>query len=88
MLNFDELIKNDKSEDNRYANALSEAVEVEKGYITKIENLEQQLKEKDTSINNLKIKNFDLLSKIGNREEPKNTESEKTIEEFTKELLK
>ena len=87
MFDFEELIKNDTTDDNRYATALTEAVESEKSYLSKITELENKIKEKDNSIVSLKAKNFDLISKVGKSAENPTSEKHKTIEEFTKEIL-
>lgn len=91
MIDINELIKQDSSDDNRYATALTEQQ-------TKINQLEEAaknataaLEEKNKAILSLKAKNFELLSNLTAEKKDdtiKDKEDEKDIEEILKNIYK
>ena len=91
MVDINELIKQDTSDDNRFATALTEQQ-------TKINQLEEAAKnaaaalaEKNAAITSLKAKNFELLSNLTAEKKDdkiKDKEDEKDIEEILKNIYK
>lgn len=91
MLDINDLIKMDKTDDNRFATALQEQQ-------TKINDLEEAaknakaaLEEKNKSILSLKAKNFELLSNLTAEKKDdtiKDKEDEKDIKDILKEIYK
>lgn len=89
MIDINDLIKQDTSDDNRFATALKEQQ-------TKINQLEEAaknataaLEEKNKSILSLKAKNFELLSNLtAEKKEDTIKEDEKDIKEILKKIYK
>ena len=91
MLDINDLIKQDTTDDNRFATALQEQQ-------TKINQLEEAaknataaLEEKNKSILSLKAKNFELLSNLTAEKKDdtiKDKEDEKDIKDILKEIYK
>ena len=91
MLDINDLIKQDTTDDNRFATALKEQQ-------TKINQLEEAaknataaLEEKNKSILSLKAKNFELLSNLTAEKKEdtiKDKEDEKDIKDILKEIYK
>ena len=91
MLDINDLIKQDTTDDNRFATALKEQQ-------TKINQLEEAaknataaLEEKNKSILSLKAKNFELLTNLTAEKKDdtiKDKEKEKDIKDILKEIYK
>ena len=83
---IDNLIKQDITDDNRFASALTEYKQLLKSNKETLDNYEAVIKEKDESILKLKSKNFDLISKIGNQADEKDDNSEPSLDEIIKNI--
>lgn len=91
MIDIKELIKQDTSDDNRFATALTE----QQNKINQLEKAAQNataaLEEKNKAILSLKAKNFELLSNLTAEKKDdtiKVKEDEKDIEEILKNIYK
>ena len=91
MVDINELIKQDTSDDNRFATALTE----QQAKINQLEeaakNAAAALAEKNAAITSLKAKNFELLSNLTAEKKYdtiKDKEDEKEIEEILKNIYK
>ena len=83
---IDNLIKQDTTDDNRFASALSEYKQLLKSNEETMNNYEAAIKEKDEAILKLKSKNFDLISKIGNQADDKDDNPEPSLDEIIKNI--
>lgn len=83
---IDNLIKQDKTDDNRFASALTEYKQVLKSNEETMKNYKAVIKEKDEAILKLKSKNFDLISKIGNQADDKDDNQEPSLDEIIKNI--
>lgn len=83
---IDNLIKQDTTDDNRFASALTEYKQLLKSNEETMNNYEAVIKEKDEAILKLKSKNFDLISKIGNQADEKDDKQEPSLDEIIKNI--
>ena len=83
---IDNLIKQDTTDDNRFASALTEYKQVLKSNEETMKNYEAVIKEKDEAILKLKSKNFDLISKIGNQADEKDDNQDPSLDEIIKNI--
>lgn len=83
---IDNLIKQDTTDDNRFASALTEYKQLLKSNKETKNNYEAAIKEKDEAILKLKSKNFDLISKIGNQPDGKDEKKEPSLDEIIKNI--
>ena len=83
---IDNLIKQDTTDDNRFASALTEYKQLLNSNEETMSNYEAVIKEKDEAILKLKSKNFDLISKIGNQADGKDDNPEPSLDEIIKNI--
>lgn len=83
---IDNLIKQDTTDDNRFASALTEYKQLLKSNEETMNNYEAVIKEKDEAILKLKSKNFDLISKIGNQADDEDDNQEPSLDEIIKNI--
>ena len=83
---IDNLIKQDTTDDNRFASALNDYKQLLKSNEETMNNYEAVIKEKDEAILKLKSKNFDLISKIGNQADDKDESQKPSLDEIIKNI--
>lgn len=91
MLDINDLIKQDITDDNRFATALQEQQTIINQLEEAAQNATAALEEKNNAILSLKAKNFELLSNLTAEKKDatiKDKEDEKDIEEIIKNIYK
>ena len=89
MIDINELIKQDTSDDNRFATALTEQQAKIKHLEEAAQNAAAALEEKNAAITSLKAKNFELLSNLtASKKDDKIKEDEKDIDDILKDIYK